>query len=131
QEHVGNALPWLNRARVDGISLKVLDLTLPLEQMLKTLESYIGKNTKVIALPHLPCTTGRVMPVKEISAMAKRKGILKFVDGAHGPGMLDIDLHDLGCDFYASCCHKWLLGPKGTGFVYIKKEHLEKVDPKF
>ena len=48
-----------------------------------------------------------------------------FFDGAHGPGMTALDLKDMGCDFYATCCHKWMCGPKGTGFLYVKKEMLD------
>jgi selenocysteine lyase/cysteine desulfurase len=65
------------------------------------------------------------MPAKEMCKLARDKGIFSFIDGAHGPGMLHINLHDMGCDFYASCSHKWMLGPKGTGFLYVRKELLD------
>lgn len=128
-EHVGGALPWLNRARHDGIILKVVNLGNTAAETLENIEKLITKKTKAIAVPHIPCTTGQVLPVKQISALANSKGIFSFFDGAHGAGMLNLDLHDLGCDFYSSCCHKWMLGPKGTGFLYIKKEKLELLKP--
>ena len=71
------------------------------------------------------------MPVKAICELAKQKGIFSFIDGAHGPGMLNINLKDIGCDAYASCCHKWMLGPKGTAFVYVRKDKLNDVEAKF
>ncbi len=130
-EHVGNALPWLNRAKVEGIVLKTVQLADTAAQTLNNINALITKNTKAIAVPHMPCTQGQVLPVKEICTLAKEKGIYSFIDGAHGPGMLQLDLHDMGCDFYASCCHKWMLAPKGTGFLYIKKEKLEDVQARW
>lgn len=130
-EHVGNALPWLNRAKLDGIVLKVLKLAPTAAENLNRINDLITPKTKVIAVPHIPCTQGQVLPAKEICALAKQKGIFSFIDGAHGPGMLKLDLHDMGCDFYASCCHKWMLGPKGTGFLYVKHEKLNDLQTKW
>ncbi|NUM31024.1 MAG: aminotransferase class V-fold PLP-dependent enzyme [Bacteroidetes bacterium] len=128
-EHVGGALPWLNRAKHDGIVIKVINLGNTAAETLENIEKLITKKTKAIAVPHIPCTIGQVLPVKQISKLASSKGIFSFFDGAHGAGMLNLDLHDLGCDFYSSCCHKWMLGPKGTGFLYVKKEKLEVLKP--
>ncbi|MEO6721022.1 MAG: aminotransferase class V-fold PLP-dependent enzyme [Ferruginibacter sp.] len=130
-EHVGNAVPWLNRAKLDGIVLKPIPILPTAEAMLDAVKKAITKNTRVIALPHITCTTGQVLPIKEICSLARMNNIFTIVDGAHGPGMLPLDLHDMGCDMYASCCHKWMLGPKGTGFVYIRDEYIEKAIPKF
>jgi L-cysteine/cystine lyase len=130
-EHVGNALPWLNRAKLDGIELKVLQLADTANETLNRIEKLITSKTKVIAVPHMPCTQGQVLPVKQICQLAKDKGIYSFIDGAHGPGMLQLDLHDMGCDFYASCCHKWVLASKGTGFLYVKKEKLNQLQAKW
>lgn len=131
QEHVGNALPWLARARRDKLVVKVLDLTLEKNELLDALEKLIGPKTRVIALPHIPCTNGRISPVDEIGKLAKKHGLYYFLDGAHGPGMLDLDLSKLNCDFYATCTHKWMLAPKGTGFLYIRKDKLEDIQPIF
>lgn len=130
-EHVGNALPWLARARRDKLVIKVLDLSLPTPELLTALKKLIGKRTRVIALPHVPCTTGRILPVKEIGVIARENELYYFLDGAHGAGMLALDFRELDCDFYATCTHKWLCGPKGTGFLYIKKEKLQELLPIF
>jgi cysteine desulfurase / selenocysteine lyase len=130
-EHVGNALPWLNRAKLDGIVLKTVALAATGAETLNRINALITKKTRVIAVPHIPCTQGQVLPAKQICQLAKEKGIYSFIDGAHGPGMLTLDLHDMGCDFYASCCHKWMLGPKGTGFLYIKHEKLNDLQAKW
>ncbi len=128
-EHVGGALPWLNRAKHDGIVLKVINLGATADETLAIIEGAITKKTKAFALPHIPCTIGQVLPAKQIAALAKSKNIYSFFDGAHGPGMLNLDLHDIDCDFYSSCCHKWMLGPKGTGFLYVKKSALDVLKP--
>ncbi len=128
-EHVGGALPWLNRAKHDGIVIKVVQLGITGTETLANIEKSITAKTKALALPHIACTTGQVLPAKDIATLAKSRGIYSCFDGAHGPGMLSLDLHDIGCDFYSSCCHKWMLGPKGTGFLYVKKEKLEELKP--
>lgn len=131
QEHVGNALPWLARAQRDGLQVKVLDLTLPDKELLEMLSGLIGPKTRVIALPHIPCTNGRITPVDEIGKIAREKGIFYFLDGAHGAGMLNLDFAQLNCDYYATCTHKWMLGPKGTGFLFIRKGSLDNIQPVF
>lgn len=121
-EHVGHASPWLNRWKLSGIKLVVIALGKTAEETLQNIQKAITKKTKLISVPHIPCTIGQVLPVKEICSLAKQKNIWTFLDGAHPPGMLQLDLKDIGCDFYASCCHKWMLGPKGTGFLYVNEE---------
>lgn len=128
-EHVGGALPWLNRMHHDGIVIKVVSLGSTAAETLTRIEEAITKKTRAIAVPHIPCTNGQVLPAKAISTLARTKGIYSFFDGAHGPGMLNMNLHEIGCDFYSTCCHKWMLGPKGTGFLYVKKERLEELKP--
>jgi selenocysteine lyase/cysteine desulfurase len=120
-EHVGNAMPWMSRQKVHGIVLKKYTPGATAAETLERISALITKKTKVIATPHVPCTQGQVLPVKEICQLAREKGIFSLIDGAHGSGMLMLDLHDLGCDTYASCCHKWMLGPKGTGYLYVRK----------
>lgn len=131
QEHVGNAYPWLNRQKLHGIVLKVFTPAATAAETLERIGNLITRRTKAIAIPHIPCTQGQVLPVKEICKLAREKGIYSCIDGAHGPGMLMIDLHDMDCDTYASCCHKWMLGPKGTGFLYVRKGFQDTLQPYF
>ena len=130
-EHVGGALPWLNRAKVEKLKVDFFSLGKTADETLANVKKKITKRTRVIAVPHIVCTIGQMQPIKEIVALAKQQNIQVFVDGAHGAGMLNLDLHDLGCDYYASCCHKWLCGPKGTAFLYIRKEALDNIQPYF
>ena len=131
QEHVGNALPWLNRAKLHGIVLKPFEPARTAEENMALIESMITSKTKVIAVPHITCTTGLVMPIKEISALGRSKGIFTSIDGAHGSGTIDLDMKDIGCDFYSTSCHKWMLGPNGTGFLYVREELLDTLQAFF
>jgi len=130
-EHVGNAFPWLNRQKLHRIVLRAVDPAPTAGETLARIEAMIGPRTKAIAIPHIPCTQGQVMPVAEICRLAKSRGLFTMIDGAHGPGMLQLDLHAMGCDVYASCCHKWMLGPKGTGFLYVRKDFQSVLQPYF
>lgn len=130
-EHVGNAFPWLNRQKLHGIVLKAYTPAPTAAETLDRIAALITKKTRVIATPHIPCTQGQVLPIKEICRLAKDKGLFSVIDGAHGPGMIPLNLHDIGCDTYASCCHKWMLGPKGTGFLYVRKDFQSTLQPYF
>ena len=125
-EHVGGCAAWLYRAKTEGIVLKLAVLGATAEETLNNIKSVKTKNTKVIAVPHIPCTIGQVLPVNEICAWAKANGIISAIDGAHPLGMLQMNLKEMGCDYYSGCFHKWLLGPIGTGFFYASEEILSR-----
>ncbi len=126
-EHVGNALPWLNRAKIDGIVIRTFTPAKTSEENLNKISDLINANTRVIAIPHITTTTGTRFPAKEVARLGHEKGVWVFLDGAHGPGILDLHLHDLDVDFYAASTHKWVCGPNGTGFVYVKESLLDTV----
>jgi selenocysteine lyase/cysteine desulfurase len=125
-EHVGGCAAWLYRAKTEGIVLKLATLGATAEETLNNIKAVKTKNTKVIAVPHIPCTIGQVLPVNEICAWAKANGIISAIDGAHPLGMLQMNLKEMGCDYYSGCFHKWLLGPIGTGFFYASEEILSQ-----
>lgn len=124
-EHVGGCAAWLHRAKVDGIVLKVVELGSNAEETLKNFQAAATNKTKVIAIPHIPCTIGQVLPVQMICEWAKSAKIVTAIDGAHPAGMLQIDLHKIGCDYYSGCLHKWMLAPIGLGFFYCSKSMLQ------
>jgi selenocysteine lyase/cysteine desulfurase len=128
-EHAGNAVPWLARARRDGIVVKQVKLASTAAETLDRINALITKNTRAIAVPHITCTIGQILPAKEISKLGRDKGLWVMLDGAHTPGMMPLDVKELGCDFFASCGHKWMMGPKGTGFLYVRKEMIEVLEP--
>lgn len=128
-EHAGNAIPWLARSRRDGIVVKYFSPGRTAAETLERINGVISARTRVIAVPHITCTIGQVLPSAAISALGRSRGIRVMLDAAHTPGMLPADVRELGCDFLASCGHKWLLGPKGTGFLYVRKDALEVLEP--
>jgi len=93
------------------------------DEVLDALFCVCDANTRLIIVSHITSATAITLPVKEICERAKREGILVCVDGPHALAQLDVDLTDLGCDFYTASCHKWLCAPLGSGFVYIAPEH--------
>jgi L-cysteine/cystine lyase len=128
-EHAGNAVPWLARARRDGIAVRTFTPALQATETLQRINSLITAKTRVIAVPHITCTLGQVLPAKEICRLGHEKGLWVMLDGAHTPGMLPLDVRDIGCDFFATCGHKWMMGPKGTGFLYVRKEVVDILEP--
>jgi selenocysteine lyase/cysteine desulfurase len=129
-EHVGNAIPWVARQKRDGIVLKLFEpSTQSAQENLDRIERLISKRTRVISVPHVTTTTGQILPVKEIATIAKAKKLWFFIDGAQTAGMLPFNLHEIGCDAYATSGHKWLLGPKGTGLLYVRKDMLDVIQP--
>ncbi len=125
-EHVGGCLAWLHRAKVDGIVIKTFPLGKTANDTLNHLNAAITKKTKVIAVPHIPCTIGQILPVKEICDLARSKNIISCLDGAHPLGMIQFNVRDIGCDYYAGCFHKWVLGPIGTGWLYISQQRMQQ-----
>jgi len=128
-EHAGNALPWLARAKRDGIVIRTIVPAWTAAETLNRINDTITKKTRAIAVPHVTCTIGQVLPGKEISKLGHDKGLWVMLDGAHTPGMIPLDVKDIGCDFFATCGHKWMMGPKGTGFLYVRKEVQDIVEP--
>jgi selenocysteine lyase/cysteine desulfurase len=125
QEHIGNAGAWLHRAAIDKIVVKTVAVGATAEQSLALVKKAITTKTKVIALPHITCTNGQILPIKQIATLAKAKNIFTCIDGAQTTGIMPIDVKDLGVDCYASCCHKWLLAAQGTGYLYISSNKIK------
>jgi len=132
EEHVGNAFTWLVLQKRVGIVLKFFSpSTASKQETLDRLAKVITRKTRLISIPHAMTTTGMIMPVREISQMARAKKIWFFVDGAQTAGMFPFSLHDLGCDAYATSGHKWLMGPKETGLFYVRRDMLDVIQTKF
>jgi len=132
REHPAALSPWLVQARRRELVVKQIELPMPLtgpEQPLGLFAGAVTERTKVIAFSHVQYDDGALLPVKELCAFARQKGILSIVDGAQALGMIDLSLHDLGCDLYATCFHKWLSGCHGTGALYVRREVLDKLWP--
>ena len=132
REHPAALSPWLVLARRREVVVKQIELPTPLtgpEQALGLFAGAVTDRTKVLALSHVQYDDGTVLPVKELCTFARQRGILTVVDGAQAFGMLEFAARDLGCDFYATCFHKWLGGSHGTGALYVRREILDRVWP--
>jgi selenocysteine lyase/cysteine desulfurase len=130
QEHPGGRCCWEQKAARFGIKLNLVKLPRPpasIEEIVERFSKALTPRTRIVVFSHITSATGLVLPVKELCRRARQRGILTHVDGAHAIGQLPLDLHDLGCDFYASSPHKWLLAPKGTGTLYVREELLERL----
>jgi selenocysteine lyase/cysteine desulfurase len=131
QEHPGGRYPWEQKAaRFGKIKLNLVNLPQPpatVDEIVKLFENALTERTRIIVFSHITWETGLVLPAKEICALARRHGILTHIDGAHGIGQIPLDLNDLGCDFYATNGHKWLMSPKGSGLLFVREEHLERL----
>ncbi len=120
------------RVKRHGIVLKLVDLPFGRasdEQYLKAFSDAITPRTRLISFPHVVAFTGQVFPVAKVSALARSKGIFSFVDGAHSAGHIELRLDDLGCDAFATSLHKWMLGPRGTGFLFMRREKIANIWP--
>ncbi len=128
--HPGGAVPWMNRAKRDGIKVKLFEPDPnSIETNLERIEQQITDRTRVIQVSHVTAPTGIRMPVERIAELAHDRGIWFHIDGAQSAGMFPFDLHEIGCDSYATSGHKWMGGTVGTGVVYVKVDRLDAVYP--
>jgi isopenicillin-N epimerase len=130
QEHPGGEHPWNLRAKRYGIAVKKITLPKPMPNAaaaLNLINDAITPRTRVLFFSHITTVTGVVLPAKELCALARSKGILSAVDGAHVVGMMRLNVRELGCDMYTSSPHKWLQAPKGSGFLYVRDEVIDRL----
>jgi len=130
QEHPGGEHPWNLRAKRYGVVVKKVTLPRPVPDSATVLTLFndaITPRTRVFFFSHITTVTGVVLPVKELAALARSKNILSAVDGAHVPGMMRLNVHELGCDMYSASPHKWLQSPKGSGFLYVRDEVIDRM----
>jgi selenocysteine lyase/cysteine desulfurase len=121
-EHIGGLEPWKLVTARRGAKLVVARLPVPAassEELLEAIWSRVGPATRVVSVSHVTFTNGTTLPVAALAARCAERGIPLAVDGAHPPGMMSVDVNAIGCDFYASSPHKWLLAPPGTGLLYL------------
>jgi isopenicillin-N epimerase len=123
---------WEQRVRRDGIRLTKVSFPVPpknMDVLAERLLSAITPATKVLHFCHITNLTGQIFPVKRICDEARKRGIKTIVDGAHAYAHFPFTAADLGCDYYGTSLHKWLLAPIGTGFLYVRREHIASLWP--
>jgi isopenicillin-N epimerase len=115
-----------------GARVEVAKIGFPLRSagdVVRIVARRIGPKTRLLLIDHVTSPTGLVLPLDEIAAEARKHGVPVLVDGAHAPGMIDLDIASLGVDFYTGNCHKWLCAPKGAGFLWVAESWRDRVRP--
>lgn len=112
-----------------GVIIRTVDINNGEGDLLADITSAITSRTRAIAISHIGWSSGAIMHIKAIAAVARPLGILTIVDAAQSPGQLLIDLADLGVDAYAMAGQKWLCGPGGTGALFVRKDRLGDIRP--
>jgi isopenicillin-N epimerase len=123
---------WERAAQRQGLTLR----TFPLPTLAESPEEIVAaataaltERTRLFFFSHVLSPTGLVLPARELCRAARERGVLTVVDGAHAPAFVPLDLEAIGADFYGSNCHKWLLAPTGSGFLYFAPGAAERIRP--
>jgi isopenicillin-N epimerase len=133
-DHGYNAVGNILRAAADraGASVNVVALPFPgstAEDATDLILSAVTPRTRLAVIDHVTSTSGLVLPVEEIVGTLSERGVDTLVDGAHAPGMLDLDVTSIGAAYYAGNGHKWLCSPKGAGFLHVRNDLHPRVRP--
>jgi isopenicillin-N epimerase len=99
------------------------------EEILEQIWAGANERTRLIFCSHITSPTALTLPAAELCRRARQAGILCMIDGAHAPGQIDLDLEGIGADFYTGNCHKWMLAPKGSAFLYARRERQDLLEP--
>jgi selenocysteine lyase/cysteine desulfurase len=124
QNHPSNNLAWKTRAKRSGFTINEISIPMSVEspeQLFEIFNSQFTNKTRVFAASHVSNTSGIGLPIKELSQSCRERGIKTLIDGAQTFGALNLDLHDLGCDYFTGSMHKWPMGPKEAGLLYVRK----------
>ncbi len=131
-EHPSGINPWKLKEKRYGIKIKEVKLNSPpknKDEILNAFNDAITPNTRIIHISHTIYQNGLIPPLKELSKLAHDKDILILADGAHAFGMMELDMHELGADFYGTSPYKWGSAPLGTGVFYVRKEAQDVIWP--
>jgi isopenicillin-N epimerase len=123
---------WERAAQRQGLTLKTFPLPVRAEdpsEIVAAFQDALTDHTRLAFFSHVLSPTGLVLPVREMCAEARRRGVLTMIDGAHAPAMIPVIFNELDCDFYGGNCHKWLLAPTGSGFLYLGKGSEDRLQP--
>jgi selenocysteine lyase/cysteine desulfurase len=134
QEHMGGRMCWNHLARKHGVVIDEVALP-PLlfdaEQIVTRFMAKLTPRTRVLSVSHVTSSTGHVLPIARLAAALHGMNCLLVVDGAQSAGAIPVDLGALGCHAYAMSGHKWLMGPKGTGLLFISRSAASRIEPAF
>ena len=128
-EHPANVIPWYVLRDRFGIVIREIDLSTG-TGLLDEVRGQLSDRTRMVSISHVSRNNGRTLRTDEsaeLGALLRSRGVRYHLDGAQGPGCVPTDFRALGCDCYSTCGHKWLLGPKGTGALFVRREVLDDV----
>lgn len=128
-EHPANVIPWYVLRDRFGIAIREIDLS-PGTDLVEEVQRQLSGRTRLVSLSHVSRNNGRTLRTDESAQLARllrSRGVRYHLDGAQGPGCVETDFAALGCDCYSTCGHKWLLGPKGTGALFVRRAVLDEV----
>lgn len=123
---------WAFVCEATGAELVRASIELPVEsadQVVHDIWAHVTDRTRVLCVDHITSPTALILPIRELIGRARRSGIYSVIDGAHGPGQLDLDLDALKPDVYVGNCHKWLMAPKGAAFLWARPEVQPLLEP--
>jgi len=115
-----------------GVIVRTVVIPIPIqskESVLESILSAVTDRTKLVLIDHITSPTAMIFPIEELASILAEKGIDVLVDGAHAPGMIPLNLKSLPVAYYTGNCHKWLCCPKGSGFLYIRKDRRNLIRP--
>ncbi len=132
--HEYNALEntWKFVADRTGAKIVVSNIPVPLlseEQFTSSIIAAMTDKTKVLFLSHISSPTALVFPIENVVKESRNRGITTIIDGAHAPGLIDLNLNDLDADYYSGNCHKWMMAPKGSAFLWARRDVQHLLEP--
>ncbi|MBI3706661.1 MAG: aminotransferase class V-fold PLP-dependent enzyme [Proteobacteria bacterium] len=125
-------MPLRHVCAAAGARLVEADVPFPLgseDEIYSAVAAALTSRTRLLVIDHVTSSTALIFPVARLVALARSRGVRVLIDGAHAPGMLDLDIAALGCDFYVGNCHKWLFAPKGCGFLWAARDGRDRLHP--
>lgn len=129
EEHEAMFHPLMYLHKRCGLNIQRVAVSPHAEVMLDRLDAAVSDHTRLVSMSLVSCESGTRLPAEAITRWAKERNLLTLFDGAQASGAISVDVRQIDCDFYASNGHKWLCGPKGTGFFYSKKEKISMLSP--